>query len=430
LTVSYVPIDELGQAPRRVRRAEAPQVARIRASIEKFGVCQPILISKDRTIVHGHGVLEAARAAGLTEIPVIFVEHLSPTEQRLLSITLNRLGETGQWDEEALRMEFAELIDLGEDVVVSGFEEAEIDFLLLDESDDGGAEVELALAATDKAVSRPGDIWVLGRHRLLQADARGPASYERLMLPGEQARLVLTDEPYNVPNVGHVTSQAQHREFAMAAGEMSREEFGAFNRAWMSSAAFHVVDGGLIGTFIDWRSVELVLACGRDLGLDLINIVVWSKSNAGQGSLWRSQHELLPVFKKGTAPPLNNVELGRFGRWRSNVWCYPGASSVGSDAREGLAIHPTVKPRALLEDALLDVSARDEIVLEPFAGSGSTIIAAEATDRICRAIEIDGVYCDAIICRWQEMTGAEAILEETGETFATVKGQRLHEGEV
>ena len=210
------------------------------------------------------------------------------------------------------------------------------------------------------------------------------------MLPGEQARLVLTDEPYNVPNVGHVTSQAHHREFAMAAGEMSREEFGAFNRAWMSSAASYVVDGGLIMTFIDWRSVELVLACGRDLELELVNIVVWSKSNAGQGSLWRSQHELLPVLKKGSAPALNNVELGRFGRWRSNVWCYPGASSVGSDAREGLAVHPTVKPRVLLEDALLDVSDRGEIVLEPFAGSGSTLIAAEATDRVCRAIEIDG----------------------------------------
>jgi DNA modification methylase len=320
------------------------------------------------------------------------------------------------------------LIDLGEDVVVSGFEAAEIDFLLLDdESEDGDGEIN---PAPTVAVSRPGDLWLLGRHRLLQADARDPTNYERLMQPGEQARLVLTDEPYNVPNVGHVTSQAHHREFAMAAGEMSREEFGAFNRAWMSSAAHHLVDGGLLGTFIDWRSVELVLACGRDLGFDLINIVVWSKSNAGQGSLWRSQHELLPVFRKGSAPPLNNVALGRFGRWRSNVWCYPGASSVGSDARDGLAVHPTVKPRVLLEDALLDVSNRDEIVLEPFAGSGSTLVAAEATDRICRAIEIDSLYCDAIIRRWQEMTSGEAVLEETGEPFATIEGRRLREGEV
>ena len=240
---------------------------------------------------------------------------------------------------------------------------------------------------------------------------------------------MLADEPYNVPNVGHVTSQVHHR-VAMAAGEMSREQFEAFNRAWMSSAALYVEDGGLIGTFIDWRSVELVLACGRDLGFDLINIVVWSKSNAGQGSLWRSQHELLPVFKKGSAPTINNVELWRFGRWRSNVWFYPGASSIGSDARESLALHPTVKPRALLKDALLDVSDRDEIVLEPFAGSGSTLIAAEATGRVCRAIEIDSLYCDAIVRRWRQMTGGEAVLDETGETFATVEGQRLREGEV
>jgi ParB-like chromosome segregation protein Spo0J len=200
LAVSYIPIDELRQAPRRIRRAESAQVARIRVSIEKLGVCQPILAAKDGTIVHGHGVVEAARAAGLTQIPVIFVEHLSPTEQRLLSITLNRLGETGQWDEEALRIEFAELIDLGEEVVVSGFEAAEIDFLLLDdESDDGVGELDLALVAAGRAISRPGNLWVLGRHRLLRADARDPANYERPMLSGEQARLVLTDEPYNVP---------------------------------------------------------------------------------------------------------------------------------------------------------------------------------------------------------------------------------------
>jgi ParB-like nuclease domain len=259
LAVSNMPIDELRPVPRRVRRAVAAQVAKIRASIEKFGVCQPILIASDRTIVHGHGVVEAARAAGLKQIPVIFVEHLSQAELRLLSITLNRLGETGQWDEEALRIEFAELIDLGEDVVVSGFEAAEIDFLLLnDESEDGDGDINLAPTV---AVSRPGDLWLLGRHRLPQADARDPTGYERLMQPGEQARLVLTDEPYNVPNVGHVTSQDHHREFAMAAGEMSREEYGAFNHDWMSSAALYLIDGSLLGRIglsVDQRLPESV----------------------------------------------------------------------------------------------------------------------------------------------------------------------------
>lgn len=276
-----------------------------------------------------------------------------------------------------------------------------------------------------EAVSRADDLWLLGDHRLLQGDARDPAGYARILDEGELARLVLTDPPYNVPNFGHVTSDGRHREFAMANGEMSVEEYGAFNSDWMSTTALHLVDGGLIGPFIDWRSIELMLACGRQLGLALINLVVWAKSNGGQGSLWRSQHELLPFFKKGDAPHVNNIELGRHGRCRSNVWTYPGASSLGSDARDGLADHPTVKPRALLEDALLDVTDRGDIVLEPFAGSGSTLMAADTVGRICRAIEIDALYCDLTIQRWQQMRKLEARLSETGETFAQVRARRL-----
>jgi DNA modification methylase len=210
---------------------------------------------------------------------------------------------------------------------------------------------------------------------------------------------------------------------------MGREEFAGFNRAWMSTALARLVDGGLLATFIEWRSVDLIIACGRDLGLTLLNLVVWSKSNGGQGSLWRSQHELLPVFKKGDAPHVNNVELGRHGRWRSNVWTYPGGSSLGSDSRDGLDFHPTVKPRVLLEDALLDVTNRSDVVIDCFAGSGSTLLAAEATGRRCRAIEIDGPYCDVVIRRWREMTGGEAILESTGETFGEVERRRADEEE-
>ena len=248
------------------------------------------------------------------------------------------------------------------------------------------------------------------------------------MPEGEWARVVLTDEPYNVANVGHVTSNANHREFAFAHGEMSREAFAEFNRQWMKAVLPRLAGGGLLATFIDWRSVELVIACGRELGLDLINVVVWVKTNGGQGSLWRSRHELLPVLKKGDEPHVNNVELGRHGRWRSNVWEYAGASSLGSDSREGLALHPTVKPRLLLEDALLDVTNRGDIVIDCFAGSGSTLVAAEVTGRRCRAIEFDGPYCDLIIRRWSEMTGREAALEATGETFAEVAERRHNAG--
>jgi DNA modification methylase len=425
LNLVLVPTERLRPALRPIRRRDQTQNARIRDSIKRLGICRPILIDGNFTIVEGHGVWEAAKELEIAEVPCIVIDHLNESGLRLLSLALNRIGETGEWDYDALQAEFEDLTALGEDVVLAGFEMAEIDALLLDDDEPADVESDLVPALGSVAVSCANDLWLLGEHRLLQGDARDPAAYAQILDEGELARLVLTDEPFNVPNVGHVTSSGHHREFAMANGEMSVEAFMAFNQAWMSAATSWLVDGGLMATFIDWRSIELVLACGRQLGLPLINLVVWAKSNGGQGSLWRSQHELLPFFKKGAAPHVNNIELGRHGRWRSNVWTYPGASSLGSDARDGLAHHPTVKPRALLEDALLDVTNRGDIVIEPFAGSGSTLLAAEAAGRMCRAIEIDALYCDLTIQRWQQMTGQEARLSETGETFAEVRARRL-----
>ena len=423
--------ESLKPASRQVRRREAQQRARLEASVDRFGICRPILISSDRTIVEGHGLWEAAKARGISHVPCVIIDHLSEADLRLLRIALNRLGETGAWDVEALRVEFEELTVLGFDLVDTGFEMAEIDTIMLDEDEDGGDGLVLGSAAAQasSAVSRLGDVWILGDHRLIQGDAREPAIYDRLMGEGELASLVLTDEPFNVANVGHVTGNPDHREFAMAHGEMSREEFAAFNRGWMAAAYARLIEGGLLATFIDWRSIALVIGSGLELGLELLNVVVWAKSNGGQGSLWRSQHELLPVFKKGAAPHINNVELGRHGRWRSNVWTYPGGSSLGSDSREGLDVHPTVKPHVLLEDALLDVTNRGDLVIDCFAGSGSTLLAAEVVSRRCRAIEIDGPYCDVIIRRWQEATGSAAVLESTCETFDEIERARLGEAE-
>jgi len=427
LRIEYRPVDSLMPANRRVRKTDKVQAARIDRSIAQFGVCEPILINVEGRIVKGHGVWEAAKRAGLDRVPTIDVSYLSADEQRVLAITLNRLGETGQWDEEVLALEFAELIELDKDVIVTGFELAEIDALLLDDGcDDEDEDVLPELPAA--SVSLMGDLWQLGDHRLLHGDALVATSYQRLFLENELARLALTDVPFNVPNVGFTTSKAHHRDFVMAHGELSREEFFEFNQKWMEPAARVVVEGGLLATFIDWRSLELVLTVGRALGLTLLNIVVWRKSNGGQGSLWRSQHEFLPVFKSGTAPHVNNVQLGAFGRWRSNVWTYPGGSSLGSEARAQSDDHPTVKPRVMLEDALLDISNRGEIVLDPFLGSGSTLLAAETTQRVCRGIEIDGRYCDVAIERWQALTGSAATLAETGEAFAEVAARRARDG--
>jgi DNA modification methylase len=422
--------ESLRAAPRQVRRRDAKQSAKLQASVDRFGLCRPILIDAQGTIVEGHGLWEAAKARGIAEIPCIVIDHLDDAELRALRIALNRLGETGGWDPDALRLEFGELTVLGLDLLDTRFEMAEIDGLMLLDDDEDLATDE---APTPKpavvAVSRLGDIWVLGEHRLAQGDARDAALYERLMPDGELARVVMTDEPYNVEVRGHITGNANHREFAFASGEMTAEQFSDFNKGWMRAALGPLLDGGLLMTFIDWRSIELVLACGRELALDLVNIVAWVKTNGGQGSLWRSQHELLPVFKKGAAPHVNNVELGRHGRWRSNVWEYAGASSLGSDARDGLEVHPTVKPQLLVEDAIIDVTNRGDIVIDCFAGSGTTLVAAEATGRRCRAVEFDGPYCDVIIRRWSEMTGREAVLEATGETFAEVADRRRREAD-
>ena len=236
----------------------------------------------------------------------------------------------------------------------------------------------------------------------------------------------MTDEPYNVKVAGNVT-RGDHREFVMASGEMTDAEFLAFNGAWIATVLPYLCDGGILGTFIDWRGLPTVHSAVVNLGLIPLNLIVWAKTNAGMGSLYRSQHELLPLFTKGTAPHVNNVELGKRGRWRSNVWTYPGASSLGSDARRGLKDHPTVKPTAMLEDALLDLTNRGDLVIDPFLGSGSTLIAAEATGRVCRGVELDPLYVDVIIRRYEAATGDPAVLVETGETFQALGARRARE---
>jgi DNA modification methylase len=222
-------------------------------------------------------------------------------------------------------------------------------------------------------------------------------------------------------------SPADVTAFAMASGEMTDAEFLAFNEVWVAAVLPYLCDGGVCGSFIDWRGFPTVHCAATKLGLVPLNLIVWAKSNAGMGSLYRSQHELLPLFKKGSAPHVNNVELGKRGRWRSNVWIYPGASSLGSDARHGLKDHPTVKPTAMLEDALLDLTNRSDIVVDPFLGSGSTLIAADKTGRVCRGVEFDPLYVDVIVRRYEGASGQAAVLAETGESFRELSARRERE---
>jgi len=327
---------------------------------------------------------------------------------------------------EALKIEFEELILAGAPIEIPGFSLDEIDQTILGDGKEGWEEGPLEPEPSVTPISRLGDVFQLGPHRIACADATDPETLLRVIGEGEVARLVLTDEPYNVRIGGNVT-KGRHREFAMASGEMSDDEFLAFNEAWMKSVLPHLHDGGVLTTFIDWRGYPTTHAAAVKLGLVPLNLIVWSKTNGGMGSLYRTQHELLPLFKKGSAPHVNNVELGKRGRWRSNVWTYPGASSLGSDARRGLKDHPTVKPTALLEDALLDLTNRGDIVIDPFLGSGSTLIAADKTGRICRGVELDSLYADVILRRYGAATGAPAVLVETGETSEAVSTRRSRE---
>lgn len=421
----FSPADLVSPA-RNVRRQEVAHIREVAASIANLGFCDPVLIGSGNTILNGAIRVEAAKQLGLPRIPCIRVQHLTSVEQRLLRIASNRLAEKGGWNLEDLKIEFEEIIVEQTPIEISGFSAPEIDQILLGDDPPSHEQGPLAPAPGALAVAREGDIFDVGEHRIICADATSEGVFAALMRDNCPARLVLTDEPYNVRISGNVTG-GSHREFAMASGEMSGSEFLTFNLAWMKAALDCLADGGLFGTFIDWRGLPTVHAAATQLGLAPINLIVWAKTNAGMGSLYRSQHELLPLFKKGKGDHLNNIDLGRKGRWRSNLWVYPGASSIGSDARKGLRDHPMVKPTALLADALLDVTARGEIVIDPFLGSGSTLIAAERTGRRCCGVEIDPLYVDMIARCYQTETGREAILEATGETFAALTARRRDE---
>ncbi len=426
LELTYLPLDQLQRAPKKIRKLDLAHVKEIAAAITELGFCDPILIGKENVVLDGEARLEAAKLHGLDRIPCIQVGHLNEKEQRVLRLAVNRLAEKGDWDLNQLRIEFEELIIEEAPIEISGFTPDEIDQIIIEDEVEAVEQGPLGPDESAVAIARAGDVFELGPHRVVCGDATDPAVLRLLMEGDCAARLILTDEPYNVPIAGHVTGGA-HREFAMASGEMTAEQFLAFNLAWIEVAAGYLCDGGVFGTFIDWRGQPTVHAAATKLGLQPLNLIVWAKTNAGMGSLYRSRHELLPLFKKGDGPHVNNVELGKRGRWRSNVWTYPGASSLGSDARRGLQDHPTVKPIAMLEDALLDLTNRGEIVIDPFLGSGSSLMAADKTGRICRGVELDPLYVDVIVRRYETATGNDAVLVETGETFEELAARR--EGE-
>ena len=410
------------------RRHSKRQVKQIAKSIQRWGFTNPVLVSDDDEIIAGHGRVMAAKEIGLQEIPTLRLSHLSAAERRAYVIADNKLALNSGWDTDILAIELQGLIDLNFDVELTGFSLAEID-LTLDQAREKSVEniapADVVPLPTEHPVSRAGDIWFMGQHRLICGDARNASDYQAL-LGDERADLVFTDPPYNVAIDGNVCGKGsiRHREFAMASGEMSAPVFTAFLSQTLSLAASRCRDGAIAFVCMDWRHMRELLEAGASAFAELKNLCVWNKTNGGMGTFYRSKHEFIFVFKIGTAPHTNSFGLGDTGRYRTNVWDYAGVSSVSAQRQADLAMHPTVKPAALVADAIRDCTKRNELVLDGFGGSGTTLIAAETCGRRARLIEYDASYCDTIVSRWERFTGKQATLSETSQSFEDVAESR------
>lgn len=417
---------ELKAGPRNPRTHSKTQIRQLADSIQAFGFTNPVLLDEEDRIVAGHGRIAAAKLLGMVTVPTIRLGQLSEAQKRAYAIADNRLAELAGWDNELLALELRYISELEIDfeLELTGFETAEIDLLLETDGREDFAD-EPILEPHGPAVTRRHDLWRLGPHRLLCDNATDAAAYQRLMA-GKRAQLVFTDPPYNVPIAGHVCGlgRTRHREFAMAVGEMSAAEFSAFVRTVAANLVAHSESGSLHYVCMDWRHLPELLAAGGQVYTELENLCVWDKGSGGMGSLYRSQHELILVFKSGSKRHANNVALGRHGRNRTNLWRYPRANALQPGGREELRRHPTSKPVQLVVDLLLDASRRRGVVLDPFLGGGTTLIAAERTGRRAYGMELDPLYVDVALRRWQEHTGQEAVLAESGRTFAEVAEER------
>jgi DNA modification methylase len=418
-TIEMLPIGTLKPYVRNARTHSNKQLKQIADSITRFGFTNPVLISDELEIIAGHGRVLAAQGLGFTTVPTIRLSHLSAEERRAYVLADNKLAENAGWDLEILSIELQALADLDFDLELTGFSLAEIDFTLeqgkasaADEAADQIPELQ------EDPVTKLGDLWVLGEHRLLCGDSRSIDDVAKLM-GGDVADLIFTDPPYNVAidgNVGGLGS-VHHRDFAFASGEMTTDQFTEFLKETFGNAAAVTKDGAIAFVCMDWRHMRELQDAGDEVFPELKNLCVWNKTNGGMGTFYRSKHELIFVFKIGTLPHTNSFGLGETGRYRTNVWDYAGVSSLGATRNDALAMHPTVKPVALVADAIKDCSRRGEIVLDVFAGSGSTLIAADSCGRRARVVEYDPLYCDTIIRRWETFTGKRARLHGGRQTF-------------
>lgn len=426
LEITYESVSSLKPYKKNPRSHTKKQIQQVAKSIEEFGFVSPILIDESKGIIAGHGRLEAAKLLGMNTVPSVLLSAMTEAQKRAYIIADNRLAEIAGWDEELLAIELQSLIDLDFEVELTGFETPQIDLII---ANPGPVMIgdENTFDPPDPdfpPVTQLGDMWQLGRHTLFCGDATKADSYKQL-LGNKKAQMVFTDPPYNVPINNHVCGKGkiQHREFAMASGEMSEAEFTQFLNKTVTLMCRHSQAGSLHFICMDWRHMRELLNATELVYSDLKNLCIWNKDNGGMGSLYRSKHELVFLFKNGEAPHINNVELGKHGRYRTNVWDYPGVNSFKTDLEESLVLHPTVKPIELVADAIMDCSKTRGLILDPFGGSGTTLLAAEKTNRTAALMELDPHYCDVIINRYQSMTQDHALHVGSKQTFEQIAFQ-------
>lgn len=427
LRVEYINISEVKPYESNPKVHQSKQIQQIVNSISEFKFNNPILIDENNTIIAGHGRILAAKHLNMLEVPIIRLLHLSEVQKKAYRIADNKLTENGQWDYDLLKLEFTELekFDLDFNLDITGFDVADIDIILDNNLTDKEVKIDekantIPFIKEDEIISKPGDIWQLGKHRIICDNSLEQNTY-RLLLENKKANMVFTDPPYNVKVDGHVCGlgKVKHKEFSMASGEMSEREFQEFLSTAFSLLKEFSTDGSLHYICMDWRHIKEIINIGSNLYDEFKNLCVWNKDNAGMGSLYRSKHELIFIFKNGKQPHKNNVELGLHGRYRTNVWDYPGINSFGGN-KDNLKFHPTVKPIEMVKDAILDVTNRNQIVLDAFLGSGTTLIASEKAGRLCYGIEIEPLYVDTTIRRWQDLTGKSAIHLQTGNSYREI----------
>ena len=429
LAVSYISPEEVKPYQNNPKKHSEKQITQIINSIKEFKFNNPILIDENNVLIAGHGRLLASKHLQIKEIPAIRLTHLTESQKKAYRIADNKLTENGAWDTDLLKIEFEEIqkLNLDLNLDITGFDNQDIDLLFNPPPPADNKLNKIPYVPEKEIVSKAGDIWQLGSHRIICGDALERIAFERL-LQDKHAAMVFTDPPYNVKINGHVCGNGaiKHKEFAMASGEMGSNEFTEFLSANFKLLKEFSKNGSLHLICMDWRHVEEISRAGHVYD-EFKNICVWNKTNAGMGSLYRSKHEFIFVYKNGEGKHINNIELGSKGRYRTNVWDYAGVNTFKNTNL--LKLHPTVKPVELIWDAILDVSKRGDIVLDSFLGSGSTLIACEKAHRLCYGIELEPLYVDTTIRRWQELTGKEAIRESDGKSYKEILVEQLEGGQ-